>query len=402
MFKKGKTMKRRRKLQWVGWIGFLSVGFVGGVSSAGGADEPAADLNLGGWSEQRLSSEDHPGHLFRSRDATFNLGPVRYAIRYCACVDEAHGGQAAPIEGYIGMPAPSSANWYHSGFLFILLNGEDIGVARLSSITAVETGERAILDLVWPHRLANVRARFLGLPGEDKLLVEIALEPQGQIESITVRARCYPSFFTAWHKRQGARRAQTPSCLVREGEDRELPAEGNEWVLHYDEVFDVARGEGEGPCAMLVRPDEARTVRLAPGGYAVDTEVRYRPELRRLHLAFWDLAGRTNAEALKAMPQAAQRTQEQLAALDFTPTAVRTFDPEAARHEIATALKSQAVREQCGAKAEAFLAALDRLDVAFAPDRTTPAVRAEEEFLTWRAEYEEFRWTMKLVELLDF
>jgi hypothetical protein len=182
----------------------------------------------------------------------------------------------------------------------------------------------------------------------------------------------------------------------------ELPAQGNEWLLYYDEVFDVARGEGVGPCAMVISSDEATSVRVQPGSYAVDTEVSYKPDGRRLHLAFWDLAGRTNADALQALPGAAEKTQAQFVRHTFTPEAVLQFGPEEARREITTALQSEAVRTKLGERAKEFLAALDRMAPAFDPDAAIPAVLAEEQFLTWREQYESFRWEMKLVELLDF
>jgi uncharacterized membrane protein len=130
--------------------------------------------------------------------------------------------------------------------------------------------------------------------------------------------------------------------------------------------------------------------------------VSYKPDGRRLHLAFWDLAGRTNADALQALPGAAEKTQAQFVRHTFTPEAVLQFGPEEARREITTALQSEAVRTKLGERAKEFLAALDRMAPAFDPDAAIPAVLAEEQFLTWREQYESFRWEMKLVELLDF
>ncbi|HID07671.1 MAG TPA: hypothetical protein EYP10_11065, partial [Armatimonadetes bacterium] len=244
------------------------------------ASAQRAELVLSPARTRKLTSEQHRGHVFMERAGTFTLGRYRYIVRYCACVDKAHAPYVAPLEGYIGMPEPSRANWYHSGFLFIRINGKDIGTTPLSSMLAVESGKRAMLDMTWHHKLADVRVRFVGLPNDDKMLVEITVERKAKITSIEVFARCYPSFFTAWYKRTGARRILTPTSLIKQGERVTLPAKQNWWLVYYDEVFDVARGEGDGPCAMLFIPEDAIDITLNCGSYAVDTTVRFRPTAR--------------------------------------------------------------------------------------------------------------------------
>ncbi|MGD8240985.1 MAG: hypothetical protein PVH68_20705, partial [Armatimonadota bacterium] len=113
----------------------------------------AAVVTLGQWQSRTLQREDMRGKTQRSRDAGFDMGTIPYTIKYTAAVDEADPSKAIPVEGYIGMPRPTSANWYHSGFLFVIVNGQDIGTAALSSMMATETGGRAMLDLVWRHQV---------------------------------------------------------------------------------------------------------------------------------------------------------------------------------------------------------------------------------------------------------
>lgn len=357
--------------------------------------------SLAPWQDQRLQDAAHPGHLFRSRDASLDTGAVRYVVKYCACVDPAHGDEVVPIEGYIGMPAPSAANWYHSGFLFVIINGQDIGRARLSSMVVAESGTRGILDMVWHHSLADVRVRFLALPQDDKLLVEVALDPKVEVQSLVLRTTCYPSYFTSWNHRDGARRVQTPSSLVRQGETTTLPAADNWWGVYYDEVFDVAKGEGDGPCGMLVLPEEAQELTVQATDYPVNTTISYRPQLRRLHLAFWDWTGHPNAEVLAAMPAAAERARAALQETDFTPATLREFDFAGARREVEQALASEAVRSQLGERLGQMQDWLAACEPLFAQPAVEQSIAGEERFLSAVGEYQQFSWEVKLAELLS-
>ncbi len=304
--------------------------------------------------------QDRPDLVVTSQRARFLHGPVPYTLSYHARTDPKKPQEVLWAEGYLGMPGPTSCNWYGGGFLFLSLNGKDVGRTPVHSVRAVETTGRGILDLVWRHELADVRVRLLGLQDQPCLLCEVAIERRPGMRSAELDLRCYPSFFTAWHKRTGARRVQTPSLVVSEGETRELPVAENWWALYYDEVFDVAKGEGEGPCVMLVLPDDVARLTYAPGGYVVSTRLTCAPETQRVRLAFWDFKGQTNADALARLRRDAPTVRELLTATDFTPTAVASFDPAAARQELQEALASQPVRALLGEQARAGQEWVDR------------------------------------------
>ena len=359
---------------------------------------PGVGLSLEPPKERRLSPDgDHPNHLFREQTATFGLAGQSYRIAWKACVDPAHEGRVAPIEGYVGMPGPSSANWYHSGFLFIRINGRDIGTTPLSSMMAVESGpERAILDLVWRDEAANVRARFVGLPGQDCLLCEIAIEPLVEITAVGLELRCYPSYFTAWNRRDGARRIQTPAQLVEQDETVTGSLAENWWAVYYDEIFDVAKGEGSGPCSMLTVPPEGE-IRFAPGSYAVTTGITLPADTTRVRLAFWDHNGVTNADALAVVSKRAAEVRALLEDADFTPAAVAGFDIAEARAEVQRALASEAARE---ALADQIAQMQAWLEAAEPEAGGAPGVAAEEELLRSIDTYNSFKWDVKLIELL--
>jgi hypothetical protein len=360
-----------------------------------------AELTLAAPYERSLGDyPGHAGHAFHEQTASFRFGPVAYAIAYKACIDKAHEGKVAPLEGYIGMPVPASCNWYHSGFLFVSLNGQDIGTTPLSSMLVSERGDRAVLDLVWHHEVANVRVRFVGLPGNDYLVCEIALEPKQAISAVAVGLRCYPSFFTSHHRRAGARRIQTPAALVEEGSKATVEAGANWWGLYYDEVFDVAKGEGEGPCGMLFLSDEAAGIVFEPGDYAVGTRIEYRPEVRRLRLAFWDFKGLTNADALTRLRGCAQAVRDGLAKQDFTPAAVKGFDVAALRAEAERALKSETARAALGDRIKEVQGWLEKDAPALQQKADAPGIEAEEKLLRSIDRYNSFVWEVKLAELV--
>ena len=94
---------------------------------AAGAEEPGVFVQVG---PKRVESwGDHPGHVRHPRHtilATLDSGAERYGLRYSCCPHPSHAPGVATPEGYIGMPLPSSANWYHNGFFRIIIDGTEI------------------------------------------------------------------------------------------------------------------------------------------------------------------------------------------------------------------------------------------------------------------------------------
>ncbi len=385
----------------VRWLIVLAIAIAFSLSSASAEDTTGTCVILERWKEWKASSRGHAGQVVRIREASFNLGTVNYRVKYNIIADPAHPDQVEPVEGYIGMPAPSPENWYDNGFLFIAVNGHDLGTVPLSSMVVSEQGKRGMVDMVWHHPIASVRARFAGLCGDDKLMVEIAIEPHQDIRSITVQARCYPSFFTTWYHRKGARRVKTPSKLIQEGQTVTLEPTANWWLLYYDEVFDVAKGEGVGPCAMAFLPDEAEAVKVRVSDYAVDTTIRYGPSARRIRLAFWDMRGSKNADALAAFPQKAQKAREHLVGVDFTPQIIRSFDFGKRVREVQELLQTPDVPDELQAALGEQISALKRAEAA-RKSHAELDITAEEELLKSMATYESAYWELKLHRLLDF
>lgn len=372
-------------------------------SPARAADtQSAATVGLSAMTEKPITRADYADHTLREQVATFGFGPRSYSVAYKVGVPpkEKDTGKVVPLEGYIGMPRPSSCNWYHGGFLAISINGQDIGTTPITSMMGVESGERAIVDMVWETDQADVRVRFLGLPGQDYLATEITIDPKQEITRIAVALRCYPSFFTSHHKRDGARRIKTPSALIEQGNKSSLPAAENWWAVYYDEVFDVANGEGEGPCAMLMPPGEASEVSFDPGSYAVSTSITYPPETRTIHLAFWDFKGATNAEALTRVETGAEQVGRMLAETDYRPRTVKEFNVAETRALLESILKSEEAREVLKDDIDQIQTWL----TDYAPALETPGrqagVAGEERLLKSIGMFQSFKWRVKLYELI--
>jgi hypothetical protein len=209
-----------------------------------------------------------------------------------------------------------------------------------------------------------VGLRLLLLPGGNHVLADLVWKPTAgtTIASVRVELTCYPSFFTAPHNRIGERHCQTPRVDQAEPTTLELQPEQDTYLYFYDTIFDVAKGEGDGPCAALVAPEGAAGGRVNIGGYAVQTRLDLKPEAGEARLAFYDFSGLTNADAEEYLRSHADEDLTQLQDADFRPQAVREMDIGAVKAE---ALKLLADAAEDGAALEPevqeLVASLDEL-----------------------------------------
>jgi hypothetical protein len=264
----------------------------------------------------------HEGHSYESRTVTLKTGDVAYGLHYRACVDKAHGDRVGVVEGYLGMPAPSRENWYGGGFLRFHINDDDVGTYRLAGMRVTEQGRRGALELVWELPLTTVRLRFLLESGANHVKMECLWVPRPEIKSVKLQLLCFPSFFTSWHNRKGDRHILTPQQDVPEGRRLTVTPGEDPYLFYCDTVFDVARGEGTGPCAVLLTDKAVTGGRADIGGYGTTTVVNLAPETGRFRAAFWEFPGQTNAEALIHLKGNWATTRKELEDLDFRPTAL--------------------------------------------------------------------------------
>lgn len=214
---------------------------------------------------------------------------------------------------------------------------------------------------------------------------------------------CIPAYFTsAYGQREQARFVKTPSLLIREEEGRRdirLVPKDNWWLLYGDDYFDVATTrESDGPCAMMVLPEDVATLTIPALSYGVTTTVSVAPATRTIRMAFWKMKGRMNAEAADYFRTNAEKIRGELASLDFTPKSVKTFDLAGMTAEIERIARSESVGKEFQKRAAEVLAWIK----AGSADLTkkSDGVNATERKLQLVDKYAGFVYEARLAELL--
>ena len=332
------------------------------VLAAAGAGVADGEVTVGvGKVTQRPASKAYPLG-YTQQTTTIATGKVRYGVLYAAAPDPKHKGRLLASEASFGMPLPSSANWYHGGFLFLRVNTDTINHYPIQSGAVIEQGRRGIADWVWNVPSSVVRVRVLAEENSDHLKVQILLRPKVKITRVAVSLRAYPSFFTSWHKRKGDRHVTTPTRDVKQGQHAKLVPKDDWYLFLYDTVFDVAKGEGDGPCAVMMLPEQVASAGVQVGSYCVPIELNVKPQQTEVRLAFWDFTGKANADALASLRSRAGALQRSLRETDFRSALLATFDVARERKRVAGYLKSGGKKAAAlRAKADAALDAVARL-----------------------------------------
>ena len=276
-----------------------------------------------------------PGHPVAKRTITLQSGEKTYAFGISGCQDPSHEGKHPCAEGNFGMPAPSSANWYWGGFLRAMVNGSDATVCDIRDLRVLEVGARGAFQIVWAHPDAEVGLRLMMQPGANHVEGQLVWKPQPDktVQAISVQLTCYPSFFTAARNRQGERHCQTPRVDQAEPTTLEIRPGQDTYLYYYDAVFDVAKGEGDGPCAVVLDTAAIQGGRVEIGGYAVLTSLDLKPEVGEARLALYDFTGSTNAKAEEYLKSRATADLDELLQADFRPGPVRLLEPDRLRAE---------------------------------------------------------------------
>lgn len=283
----------------------------------------------------RATWECTPGHEIRRQQIRLDSGARAYTIQLQGCWDESHGAQHPCNEGLFGMPTPTRANWYAAGFMKVLVNGEDAVLYQDALPRVLETGDRGVVQFQWTHPAAEVGLRMMMLPGGHCLMGELQWRPrEGEaVQTIALALTCYPSYFTTANNRTGDRHCMTPRTDEREGHPLDLIPGEDTWLYYYDTVFDVANGEGDGPCAALLAPEGVSGGRVSIGGYAVSSSITLDPDAGQARIGFYDFNAMTNAEAERYMRESAPDDLALLTTTDFRPEAVRALDLRAFTQE---------------------------------------------------------------------
>ena len=373
------------------WLAAMGIGW---------ALPSGAVVTVGPWQEHAESRADAPGPQRRQRFARFALGPVTYNLSYTAWLKPDDPTFCKVGEGPTGMPEPTSEGWYHGGFINVSLDGRRLDQVPLSSFELVEHGDRGVVDLVWHDPRADLRYRVIGRDGEDHLLLEVTIEPQAAVKSWQVELVAYPSYFTSWNKRVGARRIWTPGGTLAQGQRLTRTPHDGRAALLYDEVFDPAKGEGRGPCGLAVAESGLDSIEFQTTDYPCWVRLRPKPESRTVRLALWKFPDQANAPLLASFPAKSETALAELAATDFTPAAFKSFDPAEMTRLLAAARARPAAVKALGPKLDRLAA---WLEACHPPAPGQPlSIAGAETFLAGVREQEDFIWEIRLNQLLDF
>lgn len=293
-----------------------------------GAKDSGPQHTLASWQCQA-------GHKIETRMLTLQNSVRKYVFQMTGCLDPSHGEQRPASEGNFGMPEPSACNWYWGGFLKVLINGVNATAYRVVDVRVTEQGARGSVQILWAHPDAEVGLRLVMLPGSNHVLALLRWTPRpgATLKDVKVQLTCYPSFFTSARARVGERHCQTPRQDVKQSQTLTLDPAQDIYLYYYDAVFDVAAGEGSGPCGALVDPRGVKGGKVVISTYPVQTELDLDPAAGEMRLGLYDFTGLTNAEAEAYLKAQGAADQARLVALDFTPLGVQKLDLPALRAE---------------------------------------------------------------------
>lgn len=267
---------------------------------------------------------------------------VRYQFRYSGCQDPSHGDLRPSAEGNFGMPEPVGCNWYWGGFFRLSINGQETTKHKLKAMQVTERGARGAFQVIWEHPDAEVGLRLLLPPGSNhvRALLQWQPRPGKTLSEVKVNLTCYPSFFT--NSRKGERHVLTPRIDAKEPQSLTLEPAEDTFLFYHDTVFDLARGEGNGPCAAIIAPEALQSGVVRITNYPVVTELTLKPEAKEARLCFYDLKGRTNAEAEHYLRTCGAQDLAQLQREDFRPLPIQGLAAEGLAAEAAELLKEAA------------------------------------------------------------
>jgi hypothetical protein len=256
-------------------------------------------------------------------EISMDTGVKEYGLFYTVAHDDKRPDVAVIGEGYIGMPKPTGANWYHGGFFDLQINGQTIGTTRVHAVTGRSVGDRGVVDFVFSTPMAVVRIRFVTLAGNDALYCQALLEPKQEIKSLRVVLRCYPSAFVS----NAERHVLTPTRDLAQGEKAELDPAQEWWLLYYDRIYDAGyvSPTHTGGCSVLWPGSQAEKVGFTVGGYGTDTTMELKPQLRDFRFVFFDYQGTKNEAAMADLRQRADGLLQQLATFPFADPSVANF-----------------------------------------------------------------------------
>lgn len=328
------------------------------LSSAFTQDDPARVIVFDRGVTSRTIGPGAPAHIIGltglEHMVDLDTGKTTYTLRYGACLDAKDPKAAIPGEGYVGMTAPSTCNWYHGGFFDLEINGQSIGKTLIHSLTVRSIADRGFADFVFDTPMAVVRLRFVAQAEGDCLYAQTLLEPKEEIKSVRLVTRCYPSAFVS----NSDRHVLTPTRDLKQGEKADLALATEWWTLYYDSVYDAGylgpTYKGAGPCAMLWAAGQTETAGFTVGSYGIDTVFTLKPAQRDFRFVFFDYTGTSNADATASLRARGTDLLKELGTFQFTDPSLAHWDFAKKQAELQKMLAAVPEDKTSAAKYEAW------------------------------------------------
>jgi len=343
---------------------FICLGaFLAGLAVwAQGPEKPAEVLVSDYGAKKSLAGPGAPVHIIglerHSHEIALDTGRKLYSLHYVVALDKNRPGVAIVGEGYIGMPRPAAANWYHGGFFDCQINGQSLGTTPVNEFSGQSAGQRGYVDFIFDAPQAVARIRFMAVAGEEVLYAQALIEPKEEIRSLRVILRCYPSAFVT----DGERHVLTPRRDLVQGQRADLDITQEDWLLFYDRIYDAGyvtpTHTGAGPCAVLWLPRQALKVSFAVGSYGTDTVMDLQPQQRDFRFIFMDFAGTKNAVARQDWQTRADAWRQKLANFNFTDPRLLAWPLQAKQAELQQLLERLPPETQKAAQYERWSAEL--------------------------------------------
>lgn len=357
---------------------------------------PAVTITDDGMQFQEPHKPDlrYASRLFRFN----NGGPQNYGISLTLDQHKQADGTWKTRHSYVGMPIPTEANWYHSGFFSINANGKDIH-DRDPIAEVTETGSQGVLDFKWDHPLVLMRARLIAEPGSDHLLLELRWEPKPELKTLGVSFSCFPQGYRPSEPDRLAgkkldRHAITTTRDIQQVQTAKLNLPEEWWLLYQDNTLEHSPTYGPGGCGLAMLPDDVEGATVSVTDYPVETKVIFKAASGRARFALWDFLGKRDVVAKQTLIAQAPALRERMQSGSWMPTAVSAFTATAERQRVDQLAKDlgkpgakrvTTLREKLAAL-EAQLAALPSATQPLQTERDVRAALIQYRTLYWQAE----------------
>jgi len=262
----------------------------------------------------------HKGQWALMGSFTMRNPLVQYGVKYLAVNDwKANKWSdprqvAAPYLPGLGFTKPRPHMWYYNSYMTVRFDGINATRYAITRMEQVEQPDgRKRVEVMWDTPYGEIELAFVMLPNHRGMFQELIARPTKPIRKLEVGFNSYPTGFGKGSK------------LLKI-----VDPEHKAWVLIGDATRDRAFGQGWGPGALLVLPEQWEEVNYNPRGPALtalvdadaepltvdqatphDQKVEPIGEIR-LHWVLWMFPEMSNAKAFDYMENDSRPTQDLL------------------------------------------------------------------------------------------